>query len=130
MNTFYEDNDVYLQHTQYINDISEDIYILAMTIIEDKPVDGISNIIIQEEEMTENNINDEYDDEDRNEYEVEDKENEITKGSHYLIDQLSKIIKNNCDSIKNDFTKQISELKQKEIENEKKICNMDKRINE
>ena len=130
MNTFYEDNDVYLQHTQYINDISEDIYILAMTIIEDKPVEGISNIIIQEEEMTENNINDEYDDEDRNEYEVEDKENEITKGSHYLIDQLSKIIKNNCDSIKNDFTKQISELKQKEIENEKKICNMDKRINE
>jgi hypothetical protein len=60
---FYAETDVYLYSKDYINDISQDIYILTMPLIEESIVDGISEII------KEDNDDEKYEDD---EFEMED----------------------------------------------------------
>jgi hypothetical protein len=124
INIHYDEIDVYLISTIYISKLIEDIYILAMTLIEEQLIEGIDNIIIKvdEDEIIDDENSNEN--EDYEESSISFHENS-KQGANYLIGELTKIIKHNCDSIKNEFKSQIGELKQKGIEQDKKISHLE-----
>lgn len=122
--TFYQDNDVILASDQVLKNVLDDIHVCCSTIIENRLIDAIHDIIVPDEEDGENSSKSDFDDEYGDE-DVNQNDNKPSSINYQLIfKEMNKIVKTNCDSIKNSLSEQIKAVNEKTIKNERAIKDM------
>ena len=137
---FYSEADVYLYSNENLPNLVSDIFLLASTIVEGRLLEGIQDIIKDDDDDESNIENDEVESSDdldnmenvsKNSQNLAGKPNKAVPIDYdFMFKEMSKIVKKNCDSIRSDVTKQISDLNKKGIENEKRMTNIETNLKE
>ena len=93
----------------------DDIHVFCSTIIENRLIDAIHDIIVPDEDDGENSSKSDFDDEYGDE-DVNQNDNKPSSINYQLIfKEMNKIVKTNCDSIKNSLSEQIKAVNEKTI---------------
>ena len=107
-----------------MKNVLDDIHVFCSTIIENRLIDAIHDIIVPDEDDGENSSKSDFDDEYGDE-DVNQNDNKPSSINYQLIfKEMNKIVKTNCDSIKNSLSEQIKAVNEKTIKNERAIKDM------